>query len=66
MKDPTSRQRLERKISFLFLFILIFIFALRISRFILFTFFWRLSAFFHPHFPILQTPLLKPLAKIAG
>ena len=54
------RQRLERKISFLCLFILIFIFAMRICRFILFTF-YRLPAFFHPHFPILQTPLFNLL-----
>ena len=33
------RQRLERKISFLCLFVYLFIFVIRISRFILFTFF---------------------------
>ena len=49
MKGPTTRQRLERKISFL---VCLYIFAIRISLLILFTFFWRLSAFFHPHFPI--------------
>ena len=47
MKVPTMRQRLERKISFLSLFIYLFIFAIRISRYILFPFF---GVF--PHFSI--------------
>ena len=50
MKGPTTRQRLERKISFLslfvYLFIYLFIFAIRISRFILFTFFGVFPHFF--------------------
>ena len=45
MKGPTMWQNLERKISFLCLFVCLFIFAIGISGFIL-------SAFFLPHFPI--------------
>ena len=57
------RQRLERKISFLVLFIYLLI-VIRISRFILFTLFGYLhiffSTFFYPHFPIRHVQVSGP------
>ena len=72
MKGPTMRQRLERKISFLCLFVCLFFPSAFLVLFFL-LFFWRLSAFFHPHFPIrnrrytvrvFQTPQLYPMLRI--
>ena len=74
-------QRLERKISFLCLFVyLLFFFAIRISRFFLLPFF-VIRIFFHPHFSIrifpsasairrylvrdLQTPVTKKFLEVS-